>query len=41
MPVVVRVSPFFGFALGLVIPGALVVLLLGLPPTRRCWTPAL
>jgi hypothetical protein len=31
----VSISPFFGFALGLVIPGALVVLLLALLATRR------
>jgi hypothetical protein len=29
------VSPFFGFVMGLVIPGALVVLLLALLRTRR------
>jgi hypothetical protein len=35
MPVVLSVSPFFGFVLGLVIPGAIVVLLLALLWTRR------
>jgi hypothetical protein len=30
VPVVISVSPFFGFVLGLVVPGALVVLLLAL-----------
>jgi hypothetical protein len=35
MPVALGVSPFFGFVLELVIPGALVVLLLALLWTRR------
>jgi hypothetical protein len=35
VPVVISVSPFFGFVLGLVVPGALVVLLLALLSTRR------
>jgi hypothetical protein len=35
VPVALGISPFFEFVLGLVIPGAIVVLLLALLWTRR------